>query len=172
MKKLDHKGFTLVEIIVTLGIVGIVISMIASFLFVNLRSFKDSHEEISIQSEKQFVMSFIEKEAMESVSSEFNTNTLILKSPDPNNPKNSIEHTFKCKDHKLFYKNNTTSTEFSQIGQYIESIFIEPIFIRDIQNGIKVTIYFKKGNKEDKATNQFWFRNSKEIKGQDTDEKK
>lgn len=51
--KADHKGFTLVELLISIAILAIVIASVCSFILVGSRSYASANSDISVQQEAQ-----------------------------------------------------------------------------------------------------------------------
>lgn len=56
VNKLNSKGFTLLELIIVLALVGMVISSIFSFLLFNMRTFNRGTDQVQAQHEAQMLM--------------------------------------------------------------------------------------------------------------------
>lgn len=88
MLYLKKKGFTLIEIIVTMLILLIVLGIIYPFLSINLKNLNETEARSDLQREGQQVMKHITEKAMESVKIQEISDTSM-------NPKDSG---FSCKD--------------------------------------------------------------------------
>lgn len=157
MNKLDKKGFTLVELLVTLGIVGIVIILIFNLFTINLKSFNRSSDNIELQEEGQKLMNKIVSVAMESKDMHiYNKNEVQVNSGDISIKKvifskDESNHTFELSQDIVKYNN-------LEITNDIKDIIITPI---DNKRSIKVRILLEKNKKELIIENQVLFRNKK-----------
>lgn len=61
----DKKGFTLIELIVVLGLAGIVISVVMSFFIANYRSYEAINTESELQYQSQYIINFITNKILE-----------------------------------------------------------------------------------------------------------
>lgn len=59
LKKNNIKGFTLVELLVVLGLGSIILTMVFSFFMNNLKSFDRSEDELDLQYNSQYAMDYI-----------------------------------------------------------------------------------------------------------------
>lgn len=61
----DKKGFTLIELIVVLGLAGIVISVVMSFFISNYRSYETINTESELQYQSQYIINFMTNKILE-----------------------------------------------------------------------------------------------------------
>lgn len=64
-QKLNNKGFTLVELLVSLAISGMVIILVAMLMTTSSNLFKEENDKINLQNELQMVDNFVTKTVME-----------------------------------------------------------------------------------------------------------
>lgn len=62
----NKKGFTLIEILVALGLSTMIISLVISFFIVNLKSYKSINDESELQFQAQYILNFMTDKIMES----------------------------------------------------------------------------------------------------------
>ena len=64
--KNNKKGFTLIEILVALGLSAMIISLVISFFIVNLKNYKSINDESELQFQAQYILNFMTDKIMES----------------------------------------------------------------------------------------------------------
>lgn len=64
--KINNKGFTLIEILVALGLSSLIISLVISFFIINLKNYKKINNEIELQFQAQYIFNFMTDKIMES----------------------------------------------------------------------------------------------------------
>jgi len=166
----NNRGFTLLEIIITLAIFSIVISMVGRFLISNLKSYNRINNSTEIMDQAQFVTSFMDLElsqcaGIRSVKSIDGLNILDSKlgayikyielytrdTSQVGNPSFQIKN-----DKDIFYKSH------SELGTYIDKIYMAPIphniAFKDCR-GVEYKIYFKKDNSTYNIEKSIYFRN-------------
>ncbi|MCB2289672.1 prepilin-type N-terminal cleavage/methylation domain-containing protein [Clostridium sp. CS001] len=168
----NKKGFTLIEIIISMAIFSIVMIAIYSFFLTNYKSLNRVSLEAEIQSQAQVAMDKITNIAMESsdvVIRTEGTDGKIDKSTEYIKlSKNAvINYTFTVDDNKLMLAtiDNGTDKGKTQIADCVEYIICKEISIGDSGTkviGIEIEMAFEKGIKEgvDKVVkNEIYFRN-------------
>lgn len=73
----NNRGFTLIELIVTLGLVGIIISIVMSFLMVNLKSYETISIQSKLQYQSQYMINFMTNKVLEAEEFEGTTDNII-----------------------------------------------------------------------------------------------
>ncbi len=150
MNKSNNKGFTLVELLVTLGIAGIVITLIFNFLIINLKTFNQSSDEIALQEESQRIMNKIIEIGMESTKVKIDKQNGVEKIIFINKEEEkSYEEKFTLSENVLKYNGE-------QIGKNIKYITITPV---SNEKGIKIKIGLEKNKAKLDLENQFLLRN-------------
>lgn len=61
----QQKGFTLVELLVTLGLAGIIISLVMSFFIANFKSYKTINTESELQYQSQYIINYMTNKILE-----------------------------------------------------------------------------------------------------------
>lgn len=184
----NEKGVTLVELLVTLGIMGIVLSAIFTFFLFNYRSFIRSEDQVEAQYQAQIAMNeLIENvigaegiaiaELQNTGENKYLVKTIVFKIYEESEDEDSfIKVEYKnqrlyrtdkvnisaSEDIKNKYKGDTFTTNQYAIG--IEDFQIQLIGTEDYKKskGIKLFITSNMNNEEVSLENQIYFRNWKE----------
>lgn len=142
----DKKGFTIIELIISLGILAIVLSLVFTFFMSNQRSMSKIEVKSSLQQEAQIVLDYISKSGMQagkitsingiSDSNLINQNTsnapidsIVFEAYDGNNYSFTLNNT----THELHYSGSGVSDKV--IGRYVKGITVSII------NGTSSTYY-------------------------------
>src|SRR6056297_2449689 len=129
MKK-DNRGFTILEIIITLAIFSIVVTMVGRFLITNINHYNRINDNTEIMDQAQFVTSFLDIELSQSagIKSIKSVDGLNLMASNSGNYIKYIElytkdtdqlvnPSFQLKNgNDIFYKSH------SELGTYIDKI--------------------------------------------------
>ncbi len=179
---LNHFGFTLIEMMISIALFGLFITMMFQIFNTNMSIFSKIDKKVEIQQQAQFVLNFIEGKAIE-------TTGVVYLEDIYGNEKHETNDTTSIK--KIVFKNNETRKEKGyifnlvedwegnfynlkygiglsgsatvEVGNYIESIEVEPIpsnkkYIE--ANGISIKINFVFDGERDSVQERFCFRNN------------
>ncbi|WP_026894113.1 PilW family protein [Clostridiisalibacter paucivorans] len=176
MKKINNSGLTLVELILTLGLSAILISIIWSFFINNIKAFNINETELELQYNAQVAMDKIAKEVRESIAiSEIvdkDGNDIIYSSK-----KEDVKRViFRCNEHamekhhifenklgdRLFYGIGMDKSSYIEIANNISHLYIEPISygkcFKDT-NGINIELELDKDGYKKVLESSIFFRN-------------
>lgn len=182
IKKLDDFGFTLIELMISIALFGILISLIFSVFSVNMNTVDKINKKVEIQQQAQFIFNFIEEKIIESKgiihiedingSMKHDTNELvrikkiIFQNNETRKEKGYIFNLIKdyeAGSYNLKYGIWLSGTGTVEVGNYIENIEVEPMPSDKIYteaNGIVIRINFIFGGEKDSVENRFFYRNS------------
>lgn len=182
IKKLDDFGFTLIELMISIALFGILISLIFSVFSVNMNTIDKINKKVEIQQQAQFIFNFIEEKIIESEgiihiedingSMKHDTNELvrikkiIFQNNETRKEKGYIFNLIKdyeAGSYNLKYGIWLSGTGTVEVGNYIENIEVEPMPSDKIYteaNGIVIRINFIFGGEKDSVENRFFYRNS------------
>ena len=65
MKK-DKKGYTLIELLLSISLCGIIIALIVNFLIFNIKSYNNIYNKTELQHQGNYMLNFMSKKIMES----------------------------------------------------------------------------------------------------------
>jgi Tfp pilus assembly protein PilE len=166
----NNKGFTLLEIIITLAISIIVITMIGSFLITNIKHYNRIDDSTEIMDQAQFISGFLDIELSQSAGIKKIISKDGISILDSNSgsyikeielytwdESQLINPSFQIKNGKdIFYKSH------SELGTFIEDFYVSPLpantSFKDC-SGIEYEIYFKKNNSSYVIEKSINFRN-------------
>lgn len=141
----DKRGFTLIELIVVLGLAGVVMSVVMSFFIANYKSYETINTESEVQYQSQFIINYMTNKILEAESfdgSEF-------KYYDGNIA------TFEIEDKKI---KHTFDGHDAYVGNYVKELYIVP----QGPSEVKVTLVLEKGKNDSYSAEQLIFmRNSR-----------
>lgn len=134
----NNKGFTLIELIISLGITSFLALMIMSFFTVNLKSFSKIRYDAELQFQAQYILNFITKRVMESkniedikngyesvikTKDEYTISNLSLRYGDDSNNC----YLFRVANKKIYCgKGKKSDSASSELGAYVEELRIKP----------------------------------------------
>jgi prepilin-type N-terminal cleavage/methylation domain-containing protein len=154
----DKRGFTLIELIVVLGLAGIVMSVVMSFFIANYKSYETINTESEVQYQSQYIINYITNKILET--KEYKVSA-FTKDDNTTDNKLSFEYadtktaSFEVDSEKIKYIYDTESPAF--IGNYVKELSIEPISTKEV----KINLILYKGKNEVYTKEQVIFmRNS------------
>jgi len=166
----DDRGFTILEIIITLAVGLIVITMVGRFLITNINHYNRINDSTEIIDQAQFVTSFLDLELTECAGIKSITSIEGLNIIDSNSGNyikfielytrdagQLVNPSFQLKNgNDIFYKSH------SELGTYIDKIYVAPIpenqSFKD-SRGIAYKIYFVKDKSTYSIEKSIHFRN-------------
>lgn len=138
--KRNNKGFTLLELVISMAISLIIFGTITAFMGQSTRNYRRSNDEISLQLEAQLILNQLNELIMESNNVKFDiaTNTLRMKQSDCVYvvTLNSVNHTLQF-EKVLKGEVETGITEL--FGRYVEAFTIGDTGSGDNNFEIKVS---------------------------------
>lgn len=145
----DKRGFTLIELIVVLGLASIVISVVMSFFIANFKSYEAINTESEAQYQSQYIINFMTDKILGAESFEGQTGNIFkFKNPDDK------EITFEGVGERVRYRHGTDAPVL--IGNYVKTLNIESSGAGEIT----ITLILENGNKEYSAEQIVYMRNS------------
>lgn len=143
-RKLGNKGFTLIELIISMAVATVVIGSLAFFMWSSTLNYRFSKEEINLQMEAQTIVNQLEHLILEANNVKF----------DPLEQKLMIQQSdclyiiiHNATDHTLKYEKvpigGTPSGITELFGQYIESLYVVDTGSDDKNKKIEITLELK-----------------------------
>lgn len=167
------KGYTLVELLVTLVIVAFIAVIIMTFFVMNLKSVTKIKNNTELQFQAQYILNFISEKVMESKNVEVaisGTNS-VLKSNEEYNITNlalrygensDYCYLFRVADNKIFYgKGNSSVLAPSELGTYVKELKLKPYphgKTFSEANGLIITVVLIKYEEEYNASQLIYMR--------------
>ncbi|SHH07818.1 prepilin-type N-terminal cleavage/methylation domain-containing protein [Tepidibacter thalassicus] len=164
---MNKKGFTLMEVIVSLGLTSILLLLLFNVMFFNIKILKKTEARIEIQEQAQFIKEFIEDKLHISsgVDSIIDVNGHKIKNKNFNKGEikelrfilsNNIEGIYiDNKRKKMFYRRNLLYNGY-EIGDYVKKFNVEKI---SEGKGIRVCLEMEKNNEIMNVEFLVYFRN-------------
>ncbi|WP_326908286.1 PilW family protein [Sedimentibacter sp. MB31-C6] len=134
-----EKGFTLIEIIIALGLLSIIICLSINFLIFNFTNYRKISNDAEIRFQAYYILNFMNNKILESsylelaqngtvkinnISGEQIVTRLSFRYGDDNNEC----YIFEYRNNKLFYgKGDAFSSANSELGTYIKEVRVRPI---------------------------------------------
>ncbi|SHI92447.1 PilW family protein [Lutispora thermophila] len=178
----SKKGFTIIELLITMPIFGIIILLVFTATISNMNTIKHIEAEVELQQQAQLIFSFMEEKIIQSSGVIFlqdskgfqkhNTNEklsilkIIFKNPPNHKDKGYIFALSKDSEndyYNLKYGIGTWGGASNELGNYIRKIEVEPIPKNKKYNeadGINIKIYFSLEGYTLAYENSYFFRNS------------
>lgn len=141
------KGFTLIELIITLGLAGIIITVVMSFFTTNMRSYETISTTSELQYESQHILNFMNDKILEA--KEFDDVNDEFKDIDGN--------VFK------FYKNDNDEMiyAYKEVDSNLETIIGRNVSYLNItvsgSNNVIISLALQKKRSEDYSAKQTVF---------------
>ena len=135
----DEKGFTLVELIVVFGLLGIVLSVIFSPVTFSFKNFGMQKEQSNMVSSARKIMDFITREIRQSDNVEKFPDYYLI---------DGSAYKF-VPEEKALYKGKIENDEFTKERKIIEGISHFSIEIEENKVEIKIVIEDKKGEEHE-----------------------
>jgi len=178
----SNKGFTTIEILLSLALAGVILSLIFSILITNINMFHDTDNDIELQQQGQFIIDFTEDKMIEASQiiyledmkkvAKHNTNEkvvlrkIIVKNQSNRTDKGYIFQLSKDTDsntYNLKYGIGLYGSATIEVGNYIEKIEVEPIpsyKTYSEADGVTIKLYLDVNGNKKFLKNQICFRNS------------
>lgn len=136
--KENKKGFTLVELLVTIGIMGFIMSLAFSFFIINLNNYTRINNESTLHFHSQYILNFVSDKIMESKNVELiRSGTLDLKNSGTKYSISKISlrygdqenncYIFEVRNNIIYYGNSVpTGRANDELGRYVSELKVEP----------------------------------------------
>lgn len=173
MKTFDKKGFMLVELLISLSFLAIILLLIFSLYFTNVKSFNREDVVLELQYQAQVAINYFLETAMKSegiIEIRDINNSDYLKGNDDISIRKVIFKTgnigniFEVKYNKLFTGNGTSGSATTEVATYVKAINLKPLPIGknfSNANGLEITIILEKDNITESYNTKVFFRNKR-----------
>lgn len=146
MKGTDHKGFTLVELLVSISISVIVMSSIAYLTSYSSRNYRRASEDVSLQMEAQTIINQLDDLIMEAYNVKYDSNLLTIYQEDAN----YLIFVDTAKQKLLFEKvlpGETPTGDYIEFGRFVENFQVVDTGADDRNNVIEISIDLRREGK-------------------------
>jgi prepilin-type N-terminal cleavage/methylation domain-containing protein len=173
MYKNNKKGFTLVELLVTLGLVGIIISVVMSFFIANIKNYKSINNDAELQYQSQYILNFMTNKILQAknIDSVLDFNGIDVIDSEVEKQISEItflgvsdaQFKFEISGDTITYSDSTSS---NTLGSNVEGVWITPITTNstDIEFGttksIKIRLKLSIDNRSYEAQQKIYMRNN------------
>ncbi|MDE6874781.1 MAG: type II secretion system GspH family protein [Lachnospiraceae bacterium] len=129
--KNDQRGFTLVELIVTILIMSIVMVAAAGFIITAINSYRVADIEVELQTEAQIAMNQFNDILIEAKQYDFTEDAgggsrlMVVTPGDAENPGDTTYY-FTVKNNELLFSKSLTETDPPLLARYCRSLEISP----------------------------------------------
>lgn len=167
------QGYTLIELLISLGIMSIIITMLLSFFVVEVKTYEDINIDSKLEFQSQYILNFMAKKIMESKKVKYvkngtdiltnsTTEQSITKLSLLHNDQNQQCHIFEKKYDKIFYGYGTyDGSTYGELGTYITEVKVAPFPDgSSFSNAaaLKITVKLSRKNHVYEATQLVYFR--------------
>lgn len=168
-----REGFTLAELLVVLGLVGVVISIVMSFFIAGFSNYRTINDELELQFQSQYILNFMASRIIESKYIELakgNTSSHMKKSGEQNITKISFRYgdnanqcyNFEIRYDKIRYGNARSSvTPTDELGVYVKKLTATPVNGKKFEDAgaVKLKILLEKNKQVYEAEQTVFMRN-------------
>lgn len=147
----NNKGFTLIELIVVLGLTAIVIAVVMSFFIANFKSYETINTESELQYQSQYIINFMTNKILEAESYDGSEFIYKLGADEDSTDKFS----FMLNGDKIVFR-DIDGKEVS-VGKYVKDFKIHNLSGDPTKVKIELTL---KGKKDYTAAQIVYMRNS------------
>lgn len=173
MKK--QKGFTLAELLVSIGLFSIIFSLIMSIFIANFKNYKSIKNDTELQFQAQYILNFMSDKIIESKYIElakYNMISQLKKTNEQEITKISFRYgddstkcyNFEIINNKIFYGDGPVVTSANvELGDYVCQMFACPIpegTVFDSADAIKIKIKLRKDSQNYEAEQIMYMRNN------------
>ncbi|WP_427339178.1 PilW family protein [Caloranaerobacter sp. DY30410] len=174
MKLINRRGFTVLELLISLAFASLLILMISTLFLMNVNSYNREDIVLELQYHGQVVLNYFSDRVMEAEGiveiidinnidslnkdSEIKLKKVIFRTND-----NGVIFEVKP-NNKFFYGEGIAGSAKTEIADYIESIILKPLpsgknFLD--ADGIEITVNLSKRNITESYNTKVFFRNKK-----------
>ncbi|WP_069649467.1 PilW family protein [Caloranaerobacter ferrireducens] len=172
MRLINRKGFTVLELLISLAFASLLILMISTLFLTNINSYNKEDVILELQYQGQIVLNYFSDRVMEAKGiieivdinnidslnrdSEINIKKVIFRTND-----NGVIFEVKS-NNKFFYGEGLAGSATTEIADYIESIILKPLPIGkkfSEADGTEITVNLRKGNIIESYNTKVFFRN-------------
>lgn len=171
--KNKREGFTLTELLVVLGLVGVVISIVMSFFIAGFNNYRTINDKLELQFQSQYILNFMSSRIIESKYIELvkdNTLSHLKKSGEQNITKISFRYgenvnqcyNFEIRYDKIRYGNARSSvTPTDELGVYVKKLTATPVNEEKFEDAeaVKLKILLEKNQQTYEAEQTVFMRN-------------
>lgn len=170
----NKSGFTLMELLISLGMFGVTFFLIMQLYISNYKSYKYIGNDTEMQFQAQYILNFMSDKIVDSkniVQARYNLFGLLKKTTEQKITRISFKYgnsnncyNFEIKNNKIFYGNDIAAAEANaELGAYVSEMFVCPIpngVSFENAKAIKICLKLKKDNQSYEAEQVVSMRNN------------
>ncbi len=170
----NKSGFTLTELLISLGMFGLIFSLIMQLYISDYKSYKYIRNDTELQFQAQYILNFMSDKIVDSkgiARIEYQLSGLLKKTSEQKITRISFKYgnsnkcyNFDIKYNKIFYGNNIASAEANaELGAYVSEMFICPVPMGvsfENAKAIKIRLKLKKEKQSYEVEQSVYMRNN------------
>jgi len=175
---MKNKGFTMVELLVSLGISSIVVGLIFSFFILNIKGYKSVRNDSEMHFQAQYILNFMSGRIIDSNSMSFarmntdNYSMTAVRSVGVEYPVDKVSfkygiggenYVFHIINNSIRYgKGDKEMNPTVELGHYVDGMYISVLSDESFQNtkAVKLKLVMKKGGQMYEAFQAVYMRNN------------
>ena len=175
---MKNKGFTMVELLVSLGISSIIAGLIFSFFIINYKGYKSVRNDAELRFQAQYILNFMAGKIINCTSMSFARNytdiysMTAVRSVGEKYPVNKLSFKFGFEGNNYVFHIVENSIRYGigqkdkvpavELGSYVDGMYISVLRDESFQNAraIKLEIVMKKDGQMHRAFQAVYMRNN------------
>ena len=175
---MKDKGFTMIELLVSLGISSIVVGLIFSFFISNYKGYKSVRNDSEMHFQAQYILNFMSDKIIDSNSMSFarvntdNYSMTAVRSAGVEYPVDKVSFKYGTESENYVFHIINNSIQYGKgdkemnpeikLGHYVDEMYISVLSDESFQNtkAVKLKLVMKKGGQMYEAFQAVYMRNN------------